>query len=176
MRDAFSGPDRQADLTGAPPPDVLIIGVGNDLRGDDGAGLETVRRLALEADPGRGAGTTAVRCYDGDGAGLLECWRDVRAVVLVDAVRSGAPAGTIHRFDASETPLPAPMSHGSTHAIGMAEAIELARVLGRLPETVVVYGIEGARFGSGQPMSDAVIAALEPVRAAVHDEVRGLVR
>ena len=53
----------------------------------------------------------------------------------------------------------------STHLIGLADALELARALGRLPPRVVVYGIEGHRFGVGDPVSPAVAAAVDRVVA-----------
>ena len=71
-------------------------------------------------------------------------------MLIVDAIRSGAPPGTVHRVDASQAPVPERLrSSSSTHAIGVAEAIELARALGRLPAQVVLYGVEGRRFDAG---------------------------
>ncbi len=52
---------------------------------------------------------------------------------------------------------------GSTHALGLGEAIELARALGRLPGRLLVYGVEGADFGTGEGLSPAVTAALGPL-------------
>ena len=74
---------------------------------------------------------------------------------------SSAPAGALHRFEAGDTPLPSALFRVSTHRLGLAEAIELARTLGRLPPRVVVHGIEGARFDPGLPLSPDVAAAAE---------------
>ena len=63
----------------------------------------------------------------------------------------------------------APRSSTSTHAVGLAEAIELARTLGRLPARLVVYGIEGERFEAGTGLTPAVSAALAAVAAAVRE-------
>ena len=131
-----------------------MIGVGNAARGDDAAGLIAARRLGgivHEADP----------------LALLDIWDDAESVVVIDAVRSGAAPGTIHRFDATE-PLPAALrSSTSTHAVGLAETIELARALRRLPDRLVVYGIEGERFEAGTVLTPAVSAAIDAVDAAV---------
>jgi hydrogenase maturation protease len=89
----------------------------------------------------------------------------------VDAVSSGAPAGTIHRLDASERELPAEMFRASTHHVGLAEAVELARALGRLPARTVIYGIEGASFEVGKELTLAVATAAERVAEAVREEV-----
>jgi hydrogenase maturation protease len=80
--------------------------------------------------------------------------------VVVDAAASGAPPGTIRRFDARAGRLPARLMRSSTHALGVPEAIELARALGRLPARVEVYAIEGARFTAGAELSPAVEQAV----------------
>ena len=147
---------------------VLVVGVGNRLRGDDGAGLAVAGRL-------RERGVRAVRELEGEGLGLIDLWDGARAVVLVDGVRSGAPPGTLHRLDAGAGPLPAALrSSSSTHAIGGAAAIELARALGRLPGRLVVFGVEGARFDTGAGLSKPVAAAIDAAADAVQDELRAL--
>jgi hydrogenase maturation protease len=146
----------------------VVIGVGNDLRGDDAAGLEVVRRLR------RGGCAVALELFQGDGAGLIELWRDAQAVVLVDATRSGTSVGTIHRFDASTQPLPAAIGRASSHAIGVADAIELARSLDRLPRRVIVFGVEGARFEVGAGLSEGVVSALDALAQTVRREILAL--
>jgi hydrogenase maturation protease len=149
------------------PVSVVVIGVGNDLRADDAAGLEVARRLRDEP----GIGVTA---YQGEATELLELWSGADAVVVVDTVRTGGATGTIHRFDATSDPLPLPLHGSSSHAISVAEAIELARTLGRLPDRVIVYGIEGARFALANELSDDVERAINPVADAVREEARAL--
>jgi len=100
-----------------------------------------------------------VRVYEGEPVGLIEEWTGTDAVIVVDAVASGAPPGTIHRLDPLAEPIPAALSHGSTHAFGLADTIELARELDRLPRQLEVLGIDGTRFTAGK----------EPVRAAVEE-------
>ena len=137
---------------------MVVVGIGNDARGDDAAGLIAARRLEALA-------------HEGDAMALLDVWRDADAVVVIDAVSSGAAAGTVHRFDASRAPLPASLRRSpSTHALGLADAIELGRALDRLPARVIVYGIEGGRFEAGAALTPAVAAAVEAVAAAVRRE------
>ncbi|HKH18582.1 MAG TPA: hydrogenase maturation protease [Solirubrobacteraceae bacterium] len=153
--------------------EVLVVGVGNALRGDDGAGLEVVRRLRARA----GSAGVGVRLLEGEGIGLLEAWEGARAVVLVDSVRTNARAGAIHRIDVTDSPLPAALrSSSSTHAVGVGEAIELARALGRLPSRLVVYGVEGGRFETGAALSPEVAAVVDGVADAVLREARRLAR
>jgi hydrogenase maturation protease len=137
---------------------TVVIGVGNALRGDDAVGIEVASRLrgvACDEEPSR----------------LIEAWEGADAAILVDTVVSGAKPGTIHRFDASEGPIPARELRSSTHAIGLAETIELARALGRLPKRVVVYGIEGASFEAGAPLSPEVAAAGARVVEIIEEEI-----
>ena len=152
LRDALPHARGRTDLS-----DTLVIGLGNSFRGDDGAGPAVARGL-VDQVPAR------VRAYEGEPVGLIEEWTADDAVIVVDAVSSGAPPGTIHRLDPLSQPIPAALSQGSTHAFGLAETIELARALDRLPDRLAVYGIEGGRFTAGQELSPAVARAVESVR------------
>ena len=116
-----------------------------------------------------------VREFDGEAIGLLEMWEGCPAVVIVDAVRSGAQGGTLHRFDASTQPVPATFQHSSSHTIGVAEAIELARQLGRLPPRVLLFGVEGAAFDASAHLSPQVARALDGLRSEVANAVSALV-
>ena len=145
---------------------LLVIGVGNELRGDDGAGIAVARRLRETAN-------LDVRELQEEPTSLLDAWRGHDAVVLVDTMRSGARPGTIRRIDASRVPLPPGLGgSASTHAVGLEQTLELARAVGRLPRRVVVYAIEGRRFEAGAPMSDAVRSGVGELAARVLGEVR----
>lgn len=160
---------------GAGAPTALIIGIGNASRGDDAAGLIAARLIkeALLAlpdppDPGR----VAVIEQDGEGTALVALWEGAGTVILIDAALSGAAPGSIHRFDARSQPPPAGFRRCSTHAFGVAEAIELARALDRLPPRLIVYAIEGRSFSAGAPPSEAVEAAARAVVERVLSDVR----
>jgi len=145
---------------------VLIIGVGNDYRSDDAVGLAVVRTLKAKQLPG-----TLCLESDGDGTTLLETWSHGSRVIIIDAISSGAQPGTIHRFDALTQPLPASYSFSSTHAFGVAEAIQLARTFDQLPTSLIVYGIEGKHFVAGTELSFEVEKAMLQVVALVEREV-----
>jgi hydrogenase maturation protease len=148
-------------------PGTLIIGVGNIYRSDDGAGIITARRVRERAPEGVG-----VIEQSGEGTSLLEAWKGASRVILIDAVHSGAPAGTIHRLDAHAAPVPTRFFHYSTHAFSVAEAVELARALGELPPYLIVYGIEGQNFAAGLELSAAVKQAVDGVASRLLDELR----
>ena len=84
-------------------------------------------------------------------------------VVIVDAMSSGAMPGTVERFDATDGPMPSRRLGASTHTFSVAEAVELGRALGRLPERVVVIGIEGKCFDPGAGLSPEVERGLDQV-------------
>lgn len=83
-------------------------------------------------------------------------------VIVVDAVMTGAPVGTVQAWDGRQ-PLISYRTVASTHGLGIAEAIELARVLNRLPTRLQVYGIEGGGFECGAEVSPQVQRAVEEV-------------
>jgi hydrogenase maturation protease len=145
---------------------TLVIGVGNALRGDDGAGL-----AAAEVLRARVANDVTVESWDGPPMELLDRWTVAERVIVIDAVTSGAPVGTIHRFDASAAPLLDHVSAQTTHGVGLAQAIELGRAFGRLPRSLVVYGIEGREFEIGREPSERVRRAVSAVVERVIEEV-----
>ena len=149
---------------------VVVIGVGNALRGDDAAGLEVARRLRALDDGGR----LKVHAYEGEGLGLLDLWAGADAVVVIDAMRSGANPGEIRRIDATPAAVQLPPPPSSSHAVGVAEAIELGRALGTLPATVIVYAIEGEEFQTGSQPTAAVARAVESAAQSVRREALAL--
>jgi hydrogenase maturation protease len=133
---------------------VRIIGVGNELRGDDGVGRAVARHLQAHVPP-----DVEVMEREGDATSLMEAWQGAQRVILIDATSCGAAPGTVHQVDAAQ-PLPSGLLRASTHGCGVADAVELARALGTLPSKLIIYGVEGMRFDLGTPLS-------APVRAAV---------
>ena len=137
---------------------MLVIGVGNTYRGDDGAGPAVVAMLRAKKLP-------SVRLLesDGDCTGLLDAWQNVGVVIVIDAASSNAPPGTLYCFDALSQPLPRDISFHSTHAFGLSEAIALGRTLGQLPASLLLYAIEGKTFATGVGLSQEVELAVREV-------------
>jgi len=145
---------------------IRIIGLGNELRGDDAIGLLAARRLQKVVGD-------RIEVIEAEMAGveLLELMRGVRVALLIDAVRSGQAPGTIHRLDASFGPVAPELFPRSTHAVGVAETLELARTLDVLPPKVIVYGIEAADMEMGHPLSSHVSHAVNEVVQLVLREI-----
>jgi hydrogenase maturation protease len=137
---------------------ILLLGVGNEYRRDDAIGLLVARALQAKQWPG-----VIIEEDDGDGAALLERWSAADTVILVDAMCAGTAPGALHTIDACRQPIPASFLPASTHAFGVAQAIELARILDCLPPHLLFYGIEGKDFGVGQGLSPELAAILPAI-------------
>jgi len=133
---------------------MVVIGCGNLERGDDGAGILVAQRLR---ELGVGA-----RVHTGEPLGLIDLWEYTNELILVDAAVTGAPAGTIHAWDGRRSLL-VDKSPLSTHGLGVAEVIELARSLNRLPSRLQGYAIEGRCFDLGTRASGEIQGAVEEV-------------
>jgi hydrogenase maturation protease len=147
---------------------LALIGIGNQFRGDDAAGLEVARRLRLTGPPG-----VTILEQEGEPTSLIEAWSEVEEALVIDAVSSGSLPGTIHRFEGTAEPLPAELFRPSTHAMGLAEAVELGRELNRLPARLVIYGIEGESFEAGKGLTRVVQDAVAQLVMDLYHELSG---
>ena len=147
----------------------LVVGAGNPDGGDDRVGHDVVAELRHLA-PDQAEFVTLVGA---DPATLMEGWAGTDRAIIVDAMVSGAPAGTVQRFDVTENPLPADVRVKSTHSLGVDTAIEMARALGRLPGHISVYGVEGTEFGVGADRSEDVAAAVLFLASDESDKITG---
>lgn len=142
---------------------ALVVGLGSSDRGDDGIGPVV-------------AGVVASRGLDDvdvvpqvQPSELLHVMHGYDLVVVVDAMHSGGRPGSVAVLEPR-----ASLSHtgaSGTHDLGLAEVVQLARVLGRLPERLVVVAIECADLSHGAALStdveQAVPAAVDAVTAAL---------
>lgn len=145
---------------------VLLIGIGNEYRSDDGIGLVIARKIRERQPP-----SVSVKEESGEGAALIEAWQGYKNVILVDAISSGAKPGTIHKIDARKETVPAKFFHYSTHTFSVAEAIELARTMNMLPPRLLVYGIEGASFTAGINIMPIVLKSSNKVVEQILKEI-----
>jgi hydrogenase maturation protease len=148
---------------------VLVVGIGNPDRGDDGIGPLVVRQLI-----GRVSRDVAIIERSGDALALIDDWEGRDAVILVDAAAPGGTPGCVHRIDLLRDALPPELSLSSTHGFGVAEAVGLADALDLLPAQVIAYAIEGANFDAGAPISPQVAAVTAEVADRVAAELKQL--
>ena len=135
-----------------------LIGIGNPDRGDDAAGWEVAGQVTSWEISRLTAGSLE----------LINLWDINDDVVIVDAMKSGAPTGTVARINAIEEILPQG-AFSSTHAFGPAAVVELARTMGQLPRSLIVYGIEAGHVDHGVPMSPEVASAVSAVAEELQD-------
>jgi hydrogenase maturation protease len=151
---------------GMPRKPILILGLGNPLRGDDGVGCQVAEVLARQTLP------PDVEVMDGGtpGVGLLHILEGRRRVILVDAAEMGRAPGSVARFRPGETRLGESAEGFSLHHSGVAEALALAEALRLdLPE-LLVFGVQPAHVGWDQALSRPVQAAVANVVEAVTQE------
>jgi hydrogenase maturation protease len=146
----------------------IVIGIGNPERGDDAAGRQVARLLHGKLPDG-----IELAEQDGEATALLAGLDGAASAILVDACASGAPAGTVRRFDLSAAALPHGAFGVSSHGLGLAEAVGLARALGQLPARCILYAIEGESFAIGASLSPSVGIAVADVAQRIHAELIG---
>jgi hydrogenase maturation protease len=148
-------------------PHKLVIGVGNDYRGDDGVGLAAARLIRRLAPM-----TVTVQEGVSDGYSLVDSFNGFEEVFVIDCTVSNAEPGTICSYDATNGSIPSELFRSySTHSIGIEKAVELAKKLGHLPKHLTVYGIEGYNFEAGVGLSPRVEAAVEKLAAMVLEKL-----
>lgn len=131
---------------------VVVIGLGNPYRRDDGVGPYVVRRLRERALPGVLMATTL-----GETTELMQLWEGAELAIVVDAVQaSPAHPGRVHRLTVVDPP---GERSRAAHGLDLGDAVELARVLGRMPARLVLYAVEVAEVGYGQELSPTVAGA-----------------
>ena len=143
-----------------------IIGVGNELRHDDGLGIIAARRL-ISLVP---SDVIVIEDF-GEGTSLMNNWENANKVIIIDAVNAEYEPGKIIRLCANHGPIPGKFFNYSTHAFGVAEAIELTRSIDELPMELILFGIQGMEFGSGIGLSIKVKKSMDRLVELVLNEI-----
>ncbi|NUU21397.1 MAG: hydrogenase maturation protease [Streptomycetaceae bacterium] len=145
---------------------VVVIGVGNEFRRDDGAGPRAAALLTGCLPVG-----TALRLSDGDPVRMLTLWKPDDVVVVIESVHAHPSCpGRLHRLSADRAALTA-RTGTSSHGLGPGEVVRLAEVLGLLPRRLVIHAVEGVDFAWGTEPSPQVAAALPALAGRVLEEV-----
>ncbi|RCH61652.1 peptidase M52 [Streptomyces sp. SDr-06] len=149
---------------------IAVIGVGNDFRRDDGVGWAVIDRLRERAAARPLPAGTVLATRDGDPVRLINLWEGADLAVVVDAAHAHpARPGHVHHLELDARRLQTPAT--SSHGLGLGEAVELARVLGRLPGRLVVYAVEGADSSLGTGLSEAVGEVVQRLAEEVEAEI-----
>lgn len=148
---------------------IAVLGVGNSLLTDDGAGIHALERFA--------AGNTRddVFCLDGGtvGLALLDRLSDLNALIALDAMKLGKRPGTVTVLEGEAMDAHLRNQHGSVHEVGLSDLMDAMRLRGDLPEQRALIGVEPADMGWGTQLSPAVLAAMpeaaDHVRRLLHE-------
>lgn len=137
----------------------LVVGVGNAFRGDDAVGF-LIARFLRKCFKDRVKIVGVDISFDE----LIQIWKDFYLVVIIDAVKSeNDEVGKVYRFEVQESGMPSKLEFFSTHALGIGEYVELAKVLSSLPTKVIIYGIVGKNFNFGDSISPEVKSSCRKV-------------
>ncbi len=154
---------------------IAVIGIGQSLRGDDGAGLEAVRQWKEQYPETASRPEVRVEAMELPGLALIDFINEYDAILLVDAVRSSAKTGTIHCIEADELPAFASDSQ-SAHGWGAAETIQLAHRLNPAQKNhlIKLIGIEAEQMTIGSGLSEDVQNAIPLACRAIQAEIQKL--
>jgi hydrogenase maturation protease len=155
--------------------DIIIIGIGQSLRGDDGAGVAAVQQWQQSYPQSASLPTLLIELAELPGLDLLDLILKTDAAIIVDAVRSGARPGSIHLI--SETDLATfESSSGSAHGMGVAECIALGRRIypEEMTADIILIGIEASHFGLGDKLSPEVSQTIPLVAQSIEEQLKGL--
>ena len=131
---------------------ILVLGIGNLLLQDEGAGVR-----ALAEFERRYAAPAGVELLDGGTSGieLLQYLRGRDYLIILDVVKSGNPPGTIIRMEGEEVPALF-QKKISPHQLGLSDLLAAVQLTDRLPRGVVLFGIEPKSIDTGLEMSAEV--------------------
>jgi hydrogenase maturation protease len=154
---------------------IVVIGIGQSLRGDDASGLEAVRHWQVQFPKTAERSELRVILSESPGLTLLDEVDDCDGGVLVDAVQSFTHPGTLHRLDLEQLYSFRPESK-STHGWGIAETLQLGQQLNptRCKIPIRVIGIEAGQFVFGAGLSREIVEAMPMACKAIQDEVEEL--
>ena len=148
---------------------MVVIGVGNEFRRDDGAGPAVVASLRDRVPPGVDLVVT-----DGEPTRLIEAWTGAALAVVIDAVRAHPPRpGRVHRF-VLDQPIGGPVRTTSSHGFGLDDAVRLALALDRMPGRLVVHAIEAEDLSQGSGLTSLVAAAAVSAASAITSDTKTL--
>ncbi len=155
------------------PMNILILGIGQSMRGDDAAGLEAVR-LWQQTYP-QTAQRVQVELFELPGLALLDRLEGMQAAILVDALQTDTVPGALHRLDSEELAA-FTLDSQSAHGWGVAETLALGRSLypWLAQCRITLIGVAGRGFVMGAGLSPAVQAALPEAAALIEKEVQRL--
>ena len=147
---------------------VLVLGIGNSIMSDDGIGIRVIQNLV---DCYRIPAEVTVLEGGTLGLNLLPDVQGAETLLVVDAIETGGPPGTLMRLEGDELPL-CFENRISPHEMGLKDLLTVAALMGDAPKEVVLWGIQPERLDVGEELSPSVAARLSELTGKVVDELR----
>ncbi len=149
---------------------ILVMGIGNMLLQDEGAGVRTVEEFARKYETPQ-----CVELLDGGTSGieLLQYLEERDVLILIDVVRNGEPFGTLTRFEGDDVPSVF-QKKISPHQLGLSDLLATARLMGSIPNKVILYGIEPKTIDTGLELSTEIAGNIDRLTDLIAGEVRDL--
>lgn len=135
--------------------DILVVGIGNPYRGDDGAGWAVIDTLE-----GKVPSRVRLSKIRGDIAELMDVFENYSTVYLIDACSMNSPPGFWQRLDVHTDPILLDNAQTSTHGLNLSQAIALAKTLDQLPSKLIIYAINGDHYNVGATLSPSVAGVI----------------
>jgi len=147
---------------------IAVVGIGNSLLTDDGAGIHTLERFAKDNDD------EGICCLDGGtvGLALLDRLANLNGLVALDAMKLGKEPGAVTVLLGEDMDSHLRNQHGSVHEVGLSDLMDALRLSGQLPENRALIGIEPEDMDWGTEPTATVAAAIPAAAALTHDLVR----
>jgi hydrogenase maturation protease len=156
---------------------IVIIGIGQTMRGDDGVGVLAVQLWQKQHPHTAAHPDVQVEIAELPGLDLLELLSGADCALIVDAIKCDGAAEEIHILD--EQALAAfDAGAGSVHGWGVAETIRLGRKLGHreLPPNILIIGITAQQFGIGRSLSPVVADKLPNIVSTIENQVQAVLQ
>jgi hydrogenase maturation protease len=149
---------------------ILVLGIGNLLLQDEGAGVRAVEEFGRRYETPEG-----VELLDGGTSGieLLQYIQGKDCLILLDVVKSGNPPGTFTRLEGENVPALF-QKKISPHQLGLSDLLASAQLIDKMPKRVVLFGIEPKSIETGLEMSEEVGGAIGQLADMVALELASL--
>lgn len=146
--------------------ELIVIGIGNPYRGDDGVGWIVVDQLKEKLNS-----SINLSKQRGDIGELLDAFSKHKIVFLIDACNPNTFKNPWKRIDCNQGALEIESHQTSTHGLNISQAIALAKILDQLPKKLIIYAIAGHCYQMCETLSPSVErAAREVVKAILNEE------
>lgn len=148
---------------------ITVLGIGNILLRDEGVGVRVVELLKDSDLP------EEVELVDGGTAtlNLFPILAETEHLIVIDAVKGGMPQGTLYRLKPKDLK-PTEGSAVSLHDLGLLQALDMAKAIGKMPKSVMIFGVEPKKIDWGMELSPEIEQELPHLATVIIEEIESL--